>query len=1274
MSYPYYGLIPKRETGAHDFLLKYPNYDGRGIKMAIFDSGVDPGADGLQVTSTGTPKIIDIVDTSGSGDIDTSTVAELDAEGFVEGLSGRKLKIPVEWPAQAKKFHLGVLRLFSVASDDFHGEWKEARKEARWLAQHAKATASAMTAALASTDATAKEELEAQQEVLKALEEKYEDLGPVMDILVYSDGKQWWAALDTSETGDLSSAVPLTNYRDGLKYGTIGGIYQINYTVNILEDGNRVEFVIPQPHGTHVASIAAGYFPDAKERNGIAPGAQIVSIKIGHALIGGSNETGTSIVRAFVYAMKNGIDIINISYSEPYNWVNGGRVYEAMEMAVKEYGIVVCVAAGNAGPGLTTIGSLAASTYSLAVGAYVTPDMMKNMYGMVHKNPAIMYNWTSRGPTLAGDFGVNISAPGGAVASIPTYTLKNSSLFNGTSMASPNACGSIAVVLSGLRERNVPWSAFHVKRAVENTAKKFETNPDNRVGHGAGIVQVQEAFDWLVAYANESERDVDFQVSVDGGSGIYIRDANQTAQDCIFTATVDAEFPKKVNNYPLMAKFSLHLVLSSSEDWVHSSEFIDVSTGKKGFKVEVKTSGLRPGLHTASVHAHDATKPEKGPIFSVPVTVCVADRKVDWTVEQSGVVFKPGHPVRQFIQVPKGATWAEWRLQLVDYQDQNPSTAVDSVPAMNFEYHAVQVADSSQYKSHMFREATAIPLKRVISSVFPVSDRLGVLELAVALFWNRAASALVDWTLEFHGVKPTVPEIVYQEGEAFYRVDVDAAGRSEYFQPSVSLTHLIQPIKPTESTLSPLTARDIWPDGRVTFQLLLQYQFNLSKPATVEVTCPLLTDFLYENEIEGQMWKLYDNNKRRLQAGEARVMRSIDYTAKLPKGDFTIQLQLRHDSRKILDKLQEAVVHLRKKLATPLSFDVVPSYLSGLRGSDDKFKARILAPNQSSFFFLVPPSLEKLGKGLHGSYFLDGWLYFALGRDQVPDARRNAGAFRLKYVLTEPSRAKSPSKSVKGAHARSASKADLASKTDVALVDGKEKDSKEKEELEDPFLLHQVAFFDKVQDVKKRRELYHVFLSEDKTPIQQLKLHHGYLMSLAKTLETKKPTDPQQLQDLQGNILEAANATIAAIDLKGLLASIGTQGDSLSDEEKLLVEFNRSAMTDALYQKCLQLKSVPSDSASSATTDLLDTVSQDLRKLLDVKGDIRSAEIAAIRWARNKQYGRAFKYTLQLIEEKASAEKYRELADLARKLDWPHVADHFVEKIPILFPGKFELF
>jgi len=49
------------------FRAAHPTYDGRGILIAILDSGIDPGVAGLIATSTGAPKIIELRDFSGEG-------------------------------------------------------------------------------------------------------------------------------------------------------------------------------------------------------------------------------------------------------------------------------------------------------------------------------------------------------------------------------------------------------------------------------------------------------------------------------------------------------------------------------------------------------------------------------------------------------------------------------------------------------------------------------------------------------------------------------------------------------------------------------------------------------------------------------------------------------------------------------------------------------------------------------------------------------------------------------------------------------------------------------------------------------------------------------------------------------------------------------------------------------------------------------------------------------------------------------------------------------
>jgi len=86
-----------------DFLAKYPKADGRGVRMAIMDTGCDLAARGMEKTSDGKPKYLDFIDCTGDGDVDMTTQVEVvvkknesnETESVtVTGVSGKKLILP----------------------------------------------------------------------------------------------------------------------------------------------------------------------------------------------------------------------------------------------------------------------------------------------------------------------------------------------------------------------------------------------------------------------------------------------------------------------------------------------------------------------------------------------------------------------------------------------------------------------------------------------------------------------------------------------------------------------------------------------------------------------------------------------------------------------------------------------------------------------------------------------------------------------------------------------------------------------------------------------------------------------------------------------------------------------------------------------------------------------------------------------------------------------------------------------------------------------------
>ena len=95
---------------------------------------------------------------------------------------------------------------------------------------------------------------------------------------------------------------------------------------------------------------------------------------------------------------------------------------------------------------------------------------------------------------------------------------------NGTSMASPNVCGCLGLILSALKQKQISYSPFSVRAAMENTALKVPNY--DPFAHGSGLIQVEKAYEHLVQYQKIPEQDFHFKVTTNsnGALGIYLRE------------------------------------------------------------------------------------------------------------------------------------------------------------------------------------------------------------------------------------------------------------------------------------------------------------------------------------------------------------------------------------------------------------------------------------------------------------------------------------------------------------------------------------------------------------------------------------------------------------------------------------------------------------------------------------------------------------------------------------------------------------------------------
>ena len=109
-------------------------------------------------------------------------------------------------------------------------------------------------------------------------------LGVVLDCVVFHDGERWQAVVDCSASGDMSTTTPMADFDHQQEFRTFSKEDSFNFGVHIYDEGKILSIVVDTgAHGTHVAGIIAAHHPEQPEINGVAPGAQIVSLKIGEA-------------------------------------------------------------------------------------------------------------------------------------------------------------------------------------------------------------------------------------------------------------------------------------------------------------------------------------------------------------------------------------------------------------------------------------------------------------------------------------------------------------------------------------------------------------------------------------------------------------------------------------------------------------------------------------------------------------------------------------------------------------------------------------------------------------------------------------------------------------------------------------------------------------------------------------------------------------------------------------------------------------------------------
>jgi tripeptidyl-peptidase-2 len=1250
-AFPLDDLVPREETQALSFVQKFPQYNGTGITIGILDTGVDPGAAGLYNHAGGSiPKLTHVIDCTGSGDVSVDTEKKAKKRNVngaqvwqVEGLSGKTLTLPGDWNLQdfpvkkkeevlevekeekeetkkddekeasddsttseadkpgvvKKPIRLGILRAYDLFPKKLVNRIKDHRAEQ--LQQELRPLVAQVRDELSVFKTISKptpdQVLQRQdlEDRLKVLQKKQDDPGPLYDCVVYYDGTHYRAAI--SDTGTFTKKA-MSSYDVDREYRTFSTVDQYNYCFNFYNDGTILNICADAgAHASHVAGIAS------HNEYGVAPGANLISFKIGDSRLG-SMETGTSLVRALLEAIRLKVNVINLSYGEGTCMPNSGRFTELANDLVYKHGIVFVSSAGNNGPALSTVGAPGGtSSPCLGIAAYVSPAMRTAEYSLrlEGNEPGSTYTWSSVGPSPDGDNGVNLTAPGGAITSVPNWCLQKSQLMNGTSMSSPHATGCVALLLSACKANGMTnVTPSRIQKAMENTALFM----DNLSVHqqGWGMIQVEKAWDYLVAHKDCETEDLHFDVYIENRSGhprgVYLRQPDECQVKHSFSVSVDPLYKKDdVAEETQQAKCNLEIKFrleTTEPSWVQVPDFFMVMHNGRSFKVDVDPTSLKTGIHTAKILAYDTERPERGVVFSIPITVAKPMEEAN-QLSLGELEYEPTEVKRFMLNVPSGATWMD-----VTLQDQRPD-ASDGSPRLMI-LHTVQLMPHAPYSSVECKKYYNLVANE--TKVTSIAVNGGVTcELVCARYWNALGTTKVKLAVEFRGVRASPNRVHLTGGGGGSCVRLLSEVRNEFVNPSAKLTKWKTPIRPKADggfVIAPLgDERDIIPStNKHIYEIVLTYEFTQEEDGSVRPRCPALQGFLYESAYESQLMILYDGEKKLLGVAD-----SWPDEIKVPKGTITIRMQVRHDKPEMLEKLKDTIIWIERKLDKEISLSVYTSKENLMVGSDS-FKRRTLRKGCNCSVFFAEPPASKLPTGYKAGDILFGKAHFESGDSSLPGDGKCPGGYAVSYVA--------PPKPAKGK--------DGAATTPDA-PDERSVEQKMAEAVRDLKVEYLGKLTKEEKEKGKFEELYAMLEKE-------------YGDHLPLLLEGLKHVDNEKKRkDRLDKVVEAADKIISQVSEDELALHFGKnheKDDPKAAKERKEMTEKKATLCEAWARKARALI----DQADKG--DDFDAALKELKKWINIDKEDKFVILVLEREKKAKRYGALLKFLNSLVDKDCS--------------------------------------